>query len=528
MEVDVTVRRTRNEIGAMGEALAALELEKQGLEILDRNWSCRWGELDVVALDRSDGRRTAVFCEVKCRTGRNYGDPLESITRAKVRRLRQLAAEWMSQHSTAGRRDAAGRHRGAAAARPEAGARARHRDRGPMSLACAYAVALVGLDGRIVEVEAHTGPGLPRTILVGLPDTSLYEARDRCKAAVHSSQQSWPNTLLTINLSPATLPKQGSGYDLAIVTAVLAAADVVKAVELRDTVLLGELGLDGRVRPVRGVLPATLAAAQAGFRRVIVPYRQAGEAQLVDGIEVLGVASLAQLIAVLQHEPVPDADPVDLAPTTQRIGTDLALDLADVAGQLEAKWAVEVAAAGRHHLLFTGPPGVGKTMIAARLPGLLPDLTIGEALEVSAVHSLAGFDLSDGLVRRPPYAEPHHSASMASIVGGGPGLARPGAVSCAHRGVLFLDEAPEFSVKVLEALRVPLESGVINLNRSHGLTRYPAQVPAGDGRQPLPVWPVGIWSGHRVCARRWRSGATQRSCRHRSATGWTSPSTSGP
>src|SRR5690349_1294312 len=213
-----------------------------------------------------------------------------------------------------------------------------------MSLACSYAVALVGLDGRIVEVEAHTGPGLPRTILVGLPDTSLYEARDRCKAAVHSSRQSWPNTLLTINLSPATLPKQGSGYDLAIVTAVLAAADVVKAGELRDTVLLGELGLDGRVRPVRGVLPATLAAAQAG------------EAQPGGAIEVLGPASLGKPVAVLEHEPVPDAEPVDRAPTTQRIGTDGALDLADVAGQLEAKWAAEVAAAGRHHLLLTGPP----------------------------------------------------------------------------------------------------------------------------------------------------------------------------
>lgn len=368
-----------------------------------------------------------------------------------------------------------------------------------MSLACAYAVALVGLDGRIVEVEAHTGPGLPRTILVGLPDTSLYEARDRCKAAVHSSGQTWPNTLLTINLSPATLPKQGSGYDLAIVASVLAAADVIKAEELRDTVLVGELGLDGRVRPVRGILPATLAAAQAGFRRVIVSYRQAAEAQLVDGIEVLGVASLGQLVALLTHEPVPEAEPVDLPAVSTVFGGDPSLDLADVAGQLEAKWALEVAAAGRHHLLFTGPPGVGKTMLAARLPGLLPDLTVAEALEVSAVHSLAGFDLTDGLLHRPPYADPHHSASMASLVGGGPGLARPGSVSCAHRGVLFLDEAPEFGVKVLEALRVPLESGVINLNRSHGMTRYPARFQLVMAANPCPCGQSGTAGSSCLC-----------------------------
>lgn len=367
-----------------------------------------------------------------------------------------------------------------------------------MSLACAHAVALVGLDGRIVEVEAHTGPGLPRTILVGLPDTSLYEARDRCKAAVHSSGKSWPSTLLTINLSPAMLPKQGSAYDLAIVAAVLAADGVIEVDELRSTVLIGELGLDGRIRPVRGVLPATLAAAQNGFRRVIVPYRQSSEAGLVDGIEVLGVASLAQLIALLTDEPVPDAEPVDLPVGSRQVG-DQELDLADVAGQLEAKWAVEVAAAGRHHVLFTGPPGVGKTMLAARLPGLLPDLTVTEALEVSAIHSLAGYDLSEGLLDRPPYADPHHSASMASIVGGGPGLARPGAVSVAHRGVLFLDEVPEFSVKVLEALRVPLESGLVNLHRSHGTTRYPARFQLVMAANPCPCGQAGTAGASCLC-----------------------------
>jgi magnesium chelatase family protein len=294
---------------------------------------------------------------------------------------------------------------------------------------------LIGLEGRIVEVEADVGAGLPRTVLVGLPNSALYQARDRCKAAVSNSGQEWPISLLTINLSPATLPKTGSHYDLAIVAAVLAAQRAFRAEELQRTVLLGELGLDGRVRPVRGVLPATLAAQQAGFTRVIVPLRQAGEAQLVGGIDVFGIASITQLVAFLQGEPMPVVEPIEVTGVRADRHANRGLDLADVVGQVEAKWACEVAAAGRHHMLFHGPPGVGKTMLAERVPGLLPDLDLHDSLEVSAVHSLAGFNLADELITRPPYSDPHHSASVASIVGGGQRIARPGAISCAHARV---------------------------------------------------------------------------------------------
>ena len=351
-----------------------------------------------------------------------------------------------------------------------------------MTLARAWSVALVGMDGAMVEVEAAIGSGLPRTVLVGLPDASLYEARDRCRAAMMSAGFGWPADPVTINLSPADLPKAGSHYDLSIVAAVGAARGVCEKDALDKRVLIGELGLDGRVRRVRGLLPALLGATRHGFTSVVVPTEQLREASLIEGLSVTGVSHLAELFDVLRGGPGAVCAPVADEPTR---------DLLDVAGQLEAKWALEVAAAGRHHLFLHGPPGAGKTLLAERLSGLLPDLDAAEALEVSAIHSLAGVALDHGLVRRPPYADPHHTSTVASLVGGGARVALPGAVSRAHRGVLFLDEAPEFSPRALEALRVPLESGRVVLARAAATAIYPASFQLILAANPCPCGLAG-------------------------------------
>lgn len=335
-------------------------------------------------------------------------------------------------------------------------------------VARAYTVAFQGVDARLVEVQCAVTAGLPAFSVVGLPDKAVSEARERVRAALTALSIALPAKRITVNLSPADLPKEGSHFDLPIALALLAALDILPKDTVAQLVALGELSLDGTMIPVIGALPAAVAAAEANCT-LVCPKACGAEAAWVGATQVIAPATLLDCINHFNGRAIlAPAEPGEVA------GEDFSRDLRDVKGQERAKRALEIAAAGRHHFLMVGSPGSGKSMLAARIPGILPPLTAEEALETSMIHSLAGLLDEGGISRARPYRTPHHTASMAAIVGGGRG-AKPGEISLAHNGVLFLDEFPEFPRTVLETLRQPIETGDVVVARANAHIRYPCK-----------------------------------------------------
>lgn len=371
-------------------------------------------------------------------------------------------------------------------------------------LAITKSISLVGLTGHLIDVEADIGNGVPGFTLLGLPDAALSEARDRVRSAIINSQAQWPNKRITLALSPAALPKRGSAFDCAIALALLAAAEEITLGRLAGAVALGELTLDGRIKSVPGILPALRAAALHGIERAVIPSENFEEGALVPGIELIHFGHLRELIAWLHGGEYPSSDRTlarSLSHSQSHSGARFeasaseGADFSDIAGQEPAKEALEIGAVGGHHIAMVGPPGVGKSMLAARMPTILPSLSERDALDVTSLHSIAGKispESSSPLITTPPFIAPHHTISRAGLIGGGSATISPGACSLAHRGILFLDEAPEISRQVIEALREPMELGEITLTRLGRSATFPAHFTLVLAANPCPCgWAIG-------------------------------------
>jgi magnesium chelatase family protein len=365
-------------------------------------------------------------------------------------------------------------------------------------LSISFSAAMLGIEGYVVRVEADSAAGSPAFTIIGLPDRALGEARERVRAAILNSGLAYPAGRLLVNLSPADVRKAGPAFDLAIALALIGIDEQVDRLAMREFIALGELALDGKLQPVSGILPMVLGARNAGFSKLIVPSCNAEEAALVGGIDLYAVDSLQSAVAVLAGHGAKWRHRTSL-PEIDLAGELVHGDLVDVRGQLAAKRALEIAAAGGHNLLLVGPPGCGKTMLARRLPSILPAMSMNEALEVTKIYSVAGLLLGRaGIVRARPFRFPHHTISQTALVGGG-SLAKPGEISLAHHGVLFLDEFPEFTRSAIEVMRQPLEEGTVTIARAAGTFTYPARFQLVASMNPCPCGYRGTRSAECRC-----------------------------